>query len=169
MSDQIAVYDGGRIQQLATPTELYERPGSQFVAEFLGESNCLRGRVDDEGGRPIVVHEAGPIRVDPAMARDVGGRNAEAVVVVRPERVKVLPAEPAARESLDEYGAVWPGVVRDVIYLGSSRKLLVDLERGGTLIARANGDGGISPGDRVRVGWAERHGVVIPTEREVPA
>jgi putative spermidine/putrescine transport system ATP-binding protein len=100
LSDRIAVFDSGRIVQLGTPKELYERPSDRFVAEFVGTSNVF----------------------DDASSRQLLGR--PGVHSIRPERV-VLRAEPSGAAS-----ASHPGVVAEVIYSGMSTKLIVDLDQG---------------------------------------
>jgi len=101
LSDRIAVFNNGRIEQLGTPTELYERPGSRFVADFVGTSNLF----DDERSRTI-------------LGRD--GHHS-----VRPEKMTVT------RTGLQEDGVVnVPGTVVEAIYLGSGVRLVVDLDDG---------------------------------------
>jgi putative spermidine/putrescine transport system ATP-binding protein len=86
MSDRIAIFDQGRIQQLGSGEDLYERPRSTFVADFVGESNLLRGRLEREDGAAWLVHGTWRWRVDPALAEAQGvGEDGPAALVVRPE------------------------------------------------------------------------------------
>jgi putative spermidine/putrescine transport system ATP-binding protein len=116
MSDRIAVFNEGRIEQLATPVELYEHPASAFVAGFVGTSNLLEGDV----------------------ARTVVGEDGQ--FVIRPEKVAMLaPGASAAPTSPDTCLA--RGVVRDVVYLGSATHSIVQLDAGATLtVAHQNTD-----------------------------
>ena len=101
LSDRIAVFNDGRIVQLGTPAELYERPGSRFVADFVGTSNLF----DEERSRSI-------------LGRD--GHHS-----VRPEKMTVT------RAGLDGEGVRnVPGTVVEAIYLGSGVRLVVDLDDG---------------------------------------
>jgi putative spermidine/putrescine transport system ATP-binding protein len=127
MSDRIAVFNAGLIQQVGTAEELYDAPDNQFVAQFLGESNCWVGEV--AGGAPGVTLVSGSgwnVRGATVHTTPHAGL---AAVVVRPERCKVLRRGTAP----DDWNAV-PGQIRDVVYLGSSRKVIIDLDVSGTAI-----------------------------------
>ncbi len=107
LSDRIVVFNAGRIEQVGTPGEVYERPSSAFVAGFVGTSNLLSG----------------------GAARAVLGK--EGTYSVRPEKIRV--AEPGAAPAGDEDVAL--GTVREVVYVGSATRFLVDLDAGGSLVA----------------------------------
>ncbi|MFN8168705.1 MAG: ABC transporter ATP-binding protein [Candidatus Nanopelagicales bacterium] len=107
MSDRIAVFNAGRIEQVGTPAEVYEQPHTEFVAGFVGTSNLLRG----EAARTVLGHDG--------------------VFSVRPEKIRV--AEPSEAPSDGEDSAL--GSVREVVYVGSGTRFLVDLEAGGSLVA----------------------------------
>ncbi|RFS84301.1 ABC transporter ATP-binding protein [Actinomadura spongiicola] len=167
MSDRIAIYDDGRIRQVGTAEELYELPESVFVAEFMGESNVFHGTLDGKGkvGRliaprrpPITVSIDGPCPI---------GDGADAVVVVRPERIRVLRRRRG--DSEPEPGRnILTGVVQDVIYLGSDRRYLVALPDGSTCQARvgaAHADPGIGRGDHVELTWDRADAILL----EAPA
>jgi putative spermidine/putrescine transport system ATP-binding protein len=111
LSDRIAVFNRGRVEQVATPVELYERPATTFVAGFVGTSNLLEG----------------------AVAERVVGR--PGAFSIRPEKIHLVPEghEPA----YDEDVITVPGRVADVVYLGSATHSVVDLELGGTAGAPA--------------------------------
>jgi putative spermidine/putrescine transport system ATP-binding protein len=164
MSHRIAVYHGGRIEQLGTPGELYERPVSPFVAGFVGDSNMFAGRVDDHGGEPVLVDGGWTIRLD---ARRNGlETGARVTVVVRPERLRVGPPGASVGSSL---AVTILGRVREAIYLGSVRKYVIDLEGGRRVTARVQtGDasGDLTAGATVEVSWDMAHGVVVPGELE---
>jgi putative spermidine/putrescine transport system ATP-binding protein len=121
MSNRIAVFNGGRIEQIAPPQELYERPRSRFVADFLGESNFF----------PAVITELGDgyCRLSGANAafrvRTSGPLTAgqEVVLAVRPERIR-LQKQGSSTASVDNCVA---GRVRDLVYLGRARKYIVSL------------------------------------------
>ena len=104
MSDRIAVFNEGRIEQLATPVGLYEHPASAFVAGFVGTSNLLEGEV----------------------ARRLVG--ADGTYVIRPEKVAMV--APEAAPAADAATCVAQGVVREVVYLGATTHSVVDLDAG---------------------------------------
>ena len=108
MSDRIAVFNDGVIQQLSSPDDLYERPENSFVAQFIGENNRLAGRVTAIEGAEVVVEIEGGGQ-SRALAVNVGGVGARTQLSLRPERVTVgaetMPNKAAAR-------------VEELIYLG---------------------------------------------------
>ncbi|GAA3967270.1 ABC transporter ATP-binding protein [Actinomadura viridis] len=168
MSDRIAIYDHGRIRQVGTAEELYERPGSVFVAEFMGESNVFHGTFDGTGsvGR-LVVPGRPPITV-PAGGSHRPGNGASAAVVVRPERIRVQRKRTGEGSGPEPGHNVLAGVVQDVIYLGSDRRYLVELPGGGTHQARvgaAEADPGIGRGDHVELAWDRSDAILL----EAPA
>lgn len=115
MSDRIAVFNEGRIEQLASPVELYERPASAFVAGFVGTSNLLTGDV----------------------ARQLVGE--PGTFVIRPEKVRLVSPEQAP--AADDQTCTAHGVVREVVYLGASTHSVVDLDAGATLtVSHQNAD-----------------------------
>jgi putative spermidine/putrescine transport system ATP-binding protein len=91
MSDRIAVFDDGVVQQCAPPAELYERPANTFVAEFIGENNFVRGRVTDvrNGLARVAMSDGGSIT---AQAADGLGAGNACTVSIRPEKLLIHPA-----------------------------------------------------------------------------
>jgi putative spermidine/putrescine transport system ATP-binding protein len=122
MSDRIAVYNNGRIEQIGDAVELYERPTSRFVAEFLGESNLFDGNVSHAGANSEVAN--GGVRLGGRRAGVTNG--APGTLAIRPERTRLDTAAPGAVDN------VVRGTVRDIVYLGSLSKVVVDLEAGPT-------------------------------------
>jgi putative spermidine/putrescine transport system ATP-binding protein len=111
MSDRVAVFNQGRVEQVATPVELYENPASSFVAGFVGTSNRIGG---------------------PAAQQLLGTPGEYAV---RPERLRVVPAG----SSLKGGELTLPGRVREVVYLGPTTHAIVELDGGSTLtVSRPN-------------------------------
>jgi putative spermidine/putrescine transport system ATP-binding protein len=106
MSDRIAVFNQGKIEQIGTPSEVYEKPATSFVAGFVGTSNLISGEV----------------------AKRITG--SEKTFSVRPEKIYLGPS--SDKPSENKYSA--NGTVRDVIYLGLYTRYLVDLDDGGELV-----------------------------------
>jgi len=106
MSDRLAVFNKGQIEQLGTPAEVYERPATGFVAGFVGTSNILQG-----DAAKAVTGSSDPF-------------------TIRPEKIAL--GAPGAPAGADEYAAT--GRVEDVVYLGAVTRYLVDLEEGGRLV-----------------------------------
>jgi putative spermidine/putrescine transport system ATP-binding protein len=159
LSDRIAVFREGRIEQAGTPTELYETPVSRFVATFLGDSNVFAGRI--RGG----LLDTGwcTLRVPEASASD--GRVA---LVVRPERLRIAPAGGAATGGNAEN--VLSATVTDVVYHGAFRRVLVRFDGGGTGQVRdtAGAGGSLAVDQRVEVSWDGDAGVLVPDDEPEP-
>ena len=120
MSDRIAVMNGGRVEQVASPEEIYERPATTFVADFIGLSNLMPGTVASaQGERGRVRLEAGP-EFEAELGELVVGARCHAVV--RPERLRIVPtdASPDGRPSME-------GQLTGSVFHGSAIQLLVRL------------------------------------------
>jgi spermidine/putrescine ABC transporter ATP-binding subunit len=159
MSDRIAVMRLGRLEQVGTPDDLYERPQSRFVAEFIGESNVLAGTVTDGAGRSTTLALAGgeAVRGPAAEPARTGDR---AMLVVRPERMLFVDDAPEGWNRLT-------GTVHEVIYVGETTKYVVTAG-GETLRVKQQNRLGVpryKPGDRVGVGWPVAEGSVLPEGR----
>jgi putative spermidine/putrescine transport system ATP-binding protein len=90
MSDRIAVFRGGRLEQVAPPLQVYHRPLTRFVAEFIGDSNLFTGTIDAAAPGTVALDGLGPIRADAEACRRIGPRPVD--VLVRPERVRLVDA-----------------------------------------------------------------------------
>ena len=110
MSDRIAVFDDGIIQQLSTPDDLYERPQNSFVAHFIGENNTLHGNVTEvrNGECRVAVDGGGEVS---ALAVNVDGVNTRTTLSLRPERAEIDPPSVDGLNTLE-------GRVEELIYLG---------------------------------------------------
>ncbi|BBY26482.1 ABC transporter ATP-binding protein [Mycolicibacterium sediminis] len=132
LSDRVAVFNDGRIQQIGTPSDLYEHPNSLFVAQFVGESSVFRGVLDGDrvhvGGRSLTA-----TRGTLPDTRDVA-------VVVRPERIDIHPgvAEPSAANAIR-------GRVIQHIYFGNARKVEVRLDDGSMVLVRESAGATLAP------------------------
>jgi spermidine/putrescine transport system ATP-binding protein len=120
MSDRIAVMSGGKVLQIGSPTEIYERPNCRFVADFIGESNFVPGRVSEvDSTHASVTTPTGLLRGQCPTPLAVG---AAAMVSVRPEKAHLtLQAPPAGTPN------VFPVIVERVSYIGSDTRILVRL------------------------------------------
>ena len=164
MSDRIAVMNGGVVEQLATPRELYQRPASAFVAGFIGTSNLIELRVDRrEDG--LLVMDVGEGERILAVQPDAGAGAADRVTItVRPEWIKLVSGDAGPRAS--HVG----GTVIDVVYLGSVTQLIVLLRTGEKLtVHRLNDEVGSTdprPGEQVTLHWAAEHSYVVGSSPE---
>jgi putative spermidine/putrescine transport system ATP-binding protein len=150
MSDRIAVFNDGVIQQLSSPADLYERPENSFVAQFIGENNRLPGTVEEvgAGGRCAVRLESGD-RVE-AVAVKVSRPGERALLSVRPERIVINPPKAAQEMS------VLDGRIEELIYLGDHvRTRLSVAGRDDFIVKVPNAASSIrlKQGEKARVGW----------------
>ena len=152
MSDRVAVMDEGRIQQTGTPQEIYERPDSSFVANFIGENNNLDGTVERIDGDDCEVRL---VSGDIVVARRVGVSQVgdRTTVSVRPEQLEINPNGEAHPNRFQSE-------VVEVIYFGDHNSLRLAVAGRDDIIAKVSAiDSGdkISSGDSVEVGWASHH------------
>jgi spermidine/putrescine transport system ATP-binding protein len=155
MADRIAVMNGGRIEQLGTPTELYERPRTAFVAGFLGVSNLLHGTVAGDG-LVRLDRDAGEVRVAPEA---LAGRSGRVAVGIRPEKIR-LGATEANRLS---------GRVAEVAYVGVATQYVVDTPSGSLFVWVQNVDPGmrmVAAGDPVELSFSPESAFVVTPSGE---
>lgn len=158
MSDRIAVFNHGRIVQVAGAEEIYDAPATPFIADFVGESNFLSGTVTEVAGGCARLDFETPLR------GVCGGHCAAgeaAVMVIRPERIRIapdLPSAPPAENSI-------AGKVSDIIYLGQARKYIVGIARGAEFSvlqqARAENASDLPVGAAVRLSWRAEDAVIL--------
>jgi spermidine/putrescine transport system ATP-binding protein len=168
MSDRIAVMNKGRIEQIDTPEEIYERPATTFVAGFIGVSNLMPGEVvSANGGAPRVRLDAG---VEVAAPTNGIGPGERCHAVVRPEKLRLDPKDAAAPNG-------WPsveGMVESSLYLGTATQIVVKLAGDvpmTVLVPNADeAERGRLPGGGVpvRLSWAPEH-IHVVRESESPA
>ena len=149
MSDRIAVFNDGRIQQLAVPDALYERPENSFVAGFIGENNAINGMIDSlDGDRATVMLRNGDkIDATAVNVREVGQAT---TVSIRPERIEFKP------ELMPEGAHTLPAEVLDVVYMGDILRTRLKVAGQDDFVMKYRntlGQARLSPGDSIRVGW----------------
>jgi multiple sugar transport system ATP-binding protein len=144
MADKIVVLNGGRIEQVGTPLELYHRPRNLFVAGFIGspKMNFLGTELSVDGGRPLARLPGGVALPLPAAAQVRPGK---ATLGVRPEHLSI-------ERPPGEVGV--PGAVKLAEHLGAETLLHLELDGGQTIAVRAGGLTPARPGDRVAVGFS---------------
>ncbi len=158
MSDRIAVMNGGVVEQLATPRELYQRPASAFVAGFIGTSNLIELRIDRRDDVVLAMDLGNQQRILAVDPRD-GQHRDRATITVRPEWIKL------ANGTADDRASYVGGTVVDVVYLGSITQLIVLLQTGERLTVHQLNDevGAIDPrpGEQVMLRWAAEHSYIV--------
>jgi iron(III) transport system ATP-binding protein len=143
-SDRIAVLDRGRLVQVGSPADIFDRPKTRFVAEFVGKANILTGRI--EGAGMLVVGDAAKIRVSGADALASGS---EVSVCLRPHNLKLVANEAAVRQLADQGFNLFSGVTRRSIYFGDSVDYTIELASGSSLRVIAPASQRFEPGQSV--------------------
>jgi putative spermidine/putrescine transport system ATP-binding protein len=144
MSDRLAVFNRGRIEQVGSPADVYERPATRFVAGFVGTSNLLSGEV----------------------AATILGRSG--TFTIRPEKIRLAPAE--TTNGADESSAT--GTIQSVVYLGPDTRYIVDLDAGARLVVTEQNLTTTSTevleqqGKAVRLIWKRQHELSVADGRQ---
>jgi len=150
MSDRIAVMNEGRVEQTGNPREIYERPRTAFVADFIGSLNALDLRIDELVGENAVMRLAENERV--VVPVGAGHRTGESLrAAVRPERVQIVPAGTPVLDG----GSRLEGTIAEVVFLGMYTQFHVDT-RAGRLVSHRLADEALAPleaGSRVALSW----------------
>jgi ABC-type Fe3+/spermidine/putrescine transport system ATPase subunit len=122
LSDRVAVMEGGELVQLGTPREVYERPQSRFVGEFIGQSNFLEGRVvrGDALGAEVETESGLALRVATSPDAPIGSSG---VLQIRAERVNVHQRKPPPSDV-----PAFSGTVQRVVYVGNTIQYFIELE-----------------------------------------
>ncbi len=161
MSDRIAVMNEGVVQQVGTPIEIYERPRNRFVADFIGETNFMEGRVlEVDPVKTTVALDAG-VHV---LARAAEGLSAgqTITVAVRPEKISL-------HETPSDQGISVPAIVEEAVYIGTDTRYRARIGGKQDVVARVQNvggimDGGAHPfqrGDRVYLSWPTDSAMVL--------
>ena len=148
MSDRIAVFNDGRIQQLATPDDLYERPANSFVAQFIGENNKIQGKVVAINGQSCQVEIDGGGRVE-ALPIGIGAVGMPTTLSLRPERVQISPTNGACAN-------VFSARIEELIYLGDHTRVRTSVCGNSDFVIKLPNSEGmpdLKPGTTISVGW----------------
>jgi putrescine transport system ATP-binding protein len=163
LADRIAVMDRGRVAQVGTPTEIYERPNSRWVANFVGNVNLIEGRVRQVYPGFVTAEREG-LRLRVAQAEAVAP-GMSAWVALRPEKIRISHSVPqGAADGAAENGA--SGLVTDVGYLGTLSIYKVRLDNGLVLKAAAMNESRqaartVHVNNRVWLSWTPEAGVLL--------
>ena len=149
MSNRIAVFDDGIVQQLAPPDELYEKPMNAFVAGFIGENNRLYGEVKAIEGDFCHVELEGGGGMVKALSVNVNGVGSRTTLSLRPERVTIGAAQGQSTNSLE-------AKVEELIYLGDHIRSRVSLSGNNEFIVKVPNSHGhvhLKEGEVTQIGW----------------
>ncbi|MBY6047902.1 ABC transporter ATP-binding protein [Vannielia litorea] len=150
MSDRVAVFDDGRIQQLAPPDELYEAPQNSFVAQFIGENNTLEGVVAELKDGIAMVKLDGSDAVIEAKAVNVDKVGDRTRVSIRPERVETNP------DRLQDNAHTLQAEVLEFIYMGDIYRTRLKVAGNENFVVKTRNAPDVArmtPGQTVQIGW----------------
>ena len=158
MASRIAVMDKGAVQQVATPSELYEHPKSRFVADFIGKVNLIDAKVLSQGGNAVTCEAKGLGRLELPSDKQLGSSVA---IAVRPEKLKISKSEPSSPGSIR-----LTGKVRDVAYYGDTSHVVIEGTDGLDLAVNVQnesraGGAGVTRGEKVWVHWAPQDSIIL--------
>jgi spermidine/putrescine transport system ATP-binding protein len=159
LSDRIAVMNQGRIEQIGTPSEIYEYPQTPFVADFIGDTNLFQGRVEAcyASGLQVITSNGLKMFVKPQVSWKESPSD-NVVVSVRPEKIRVGNGEPTEQMNCYE------GTLKNVMYMGTHVHYVVELESGEPLtVFQTNRSGNLpSLNTPVQVYWSADDCVALP-------
>ena len=159
MSDRIAVMNAGNVDQIGTPTEIYDRPATVFVANFIGQANLWAGRQTGRTNREFVEVDVLGTTLKARPGETTIEPGGHATLMVRPERVRVSMDAPTGDV------ATVQATVKDLTFQGPVVRLLLAAPDDSTIIAHVGAEQDLPmlrPGDRVHVSWAPAASLVLP-------
>ncbi len=160
MSDRIAIMNRGRLEQVATPRELYENPKTEFVADFIGVANIIRGKITEDNARVKKLLSNGQEFLIPSGERFTSGDNV--ILAVRPERIEM-------GEKAKKRRNCFLAEVENVLYKGASLEYYVILENNQEIRIRVETKSVSQDditGDKIAIGWNESDTVVLKRKSE---
>jgi spermidine/putrescine transport system ATP-binding protein len=162
MSDRIAVMHDGRVLQVGSPTDIYERPTCRFVADFIGETNFLDGEVvgQENGQVEVKIRPDLTVRVP---SSEEGAAGPVVIVAIRPEKIRILDEPTQCLENC------LPGVIREVVYIGTDTHFQISLAEDLTIRVRQQNTTSTSDqrvyfgerGDKVYVTWSPESALLL--------
>jgi len=151
MADRIAVMNDGRIEQIGTPTEVYRSPKTEFVSDFIGDTNILDGDVFEVDGRVVLEMNGSEIRLDYD-----GDLRERPTVFVRPEDISIAPA--GSGKSADN---VLTGVLQHSLFLGGKHRYYVTVDSQEFIVNGSGKRREFDDGDEVVLTWDDENTTVV--------
>ncbi|TXS57155.1 ABC transporter ATP-binding protein [Streptomyces sp. t39] len=171
MADTVAVMNGGRVEQLGAPAELYENPQTTFVANFLGTSNLIEAEVASAAGDEVVATAAGTtLRLPRHRCPDGTRTGGRLLVGIRPEKISLVPADGADPVAAGRNTVT--GRVVDSSFIGVSTQYVVESPAGKAIEVYAQNTGrhtGLVPGTEVLLHWNPEHTFGLDAAQDIAA
>ncbi|MFE6833736.1 ABC transporter ATP-binding protein [Streptomyces sp. NPDC057705] len=170
MADTVAVMNGGRVEQLGAPAELYENPGTTFVANFLGTSNLIEANVESAGSDVVVSASGTTLRLPAARCSTTPRAGGKLLVGVRPEKISLVHADEehtiaAGRNKV-------PGRIANSSFIGVSTQYVIDSQVCPELEVYAQNierDARLVPGAEVILHWNPEHTFGLDAAQDIDA
>jgi len=149
MSDRVAVLNNGKVEQIGSPTALYDEPENQFVASFIGEANLLNVVDGGAAGPGLRIVRAGD---QVLQARTGGSVSATPLCMVRPEKIRLVQAGGVTGSGVNTL----PGIVREATFMGDAFRYVIDANSQRLIVKQAHRADlpGFAPGDNTILSWA---------------
>ncbi len=170
MADQVAVMNGGRVEQLGAPADLYENPKTTFVANFLGTSNLIEAEVVETGSDVVVTAGGGKLRVPGDRCTDAVRQGGKLLVGVRPEKISLAHADDAG--SIADGRNRVTGRIVDSSFIGVSTQYVVNSPAGAELQVYEQNierDTRLVPGAEVVLHWNPAHTFGLDATQDIDA
>ncbi|MFD7916481.1 MULTISPECIES: ABC transporter ATP-binding protein [unclassified Streptomyces] len=170
MADTVAVMNGGRVEQLGAPAELYENPGTTFVANFLGTSNLIEASVESAGSEVVVSASGTTLRLPAARCSTTPRAGGKLLVGVRPEKVSLVPAE--EEDAIATGRNKITGRIAASSFIGVSTQFVIDspvcpeLE---VYVQNIERDSRLVPGAEVVLHWNPEHTFGLDAAQDIDA
>ncbi|MFB6561562.1 ABC transporter ATP-binding protein [Streptomyces sp. NPDC056400] len=170
MADTVAVMNGGRVEQLGAPAELYENPGTTFVANFLGTSNLIEASVEATGSEVVVSASGTTLRLPAARCSTTPRAGGKLLVGVRPEKVSLVPAE--EEDAIATGRNKITGRIAASSFIGVSTQFVIDspvcpeLE---VYVQNIERDSRLVPGAEVVLHWNPEHTFGLDADQDIDA
>ncbi|MFD7626833.1 ABC transporter ATP-binding protein [Streptomyces sp. NPDC059851] len=171
MADTVAVMNGGRVEQLGAPAELYENPRTTFVANFLGTSNLIEAEVLEASGPDVVVSSAGTkLRLPAARCSTAPKAGGKLLVGVRPEKISLVPADEEHTVAAGRNKVA--GRIADSSFIGVSTQFVIDSPVCSELevyVQNIERDARLTPGTEVVLHWNPEHTFGLDAAQDIDA
>ncbi|EST33890.1 ABC transporter ATP-binding protein [Streptomyces roseochromogenus] len=171
MADTVAVMNAGRVEQLGSPTDLYENPNTTFVANFLGTSNLIEAEVDTKNGDDIVLKAGGGKLVLPQSRCSAPAKAGGKVLVgIRPEKISLTHADDAGE--IPEGRNRLTGKIADASFIGVSTQYVIDspvCDELSVYVQNVERDGRLVPGADVVLHWSPAHTFGFDAAQDIDA
>lgn len=163
MSDRIAVMSDGRVEQIGTPSEIYDNPASVFVAGFIGQANLWPATVTEHAAGTTRVSALGGASLCGSCGDSTLAVGSAATLMVRPERISISLAQPTSQSGGDQSVNA---TVSDLAFQGPIVRLALEAADGSPIIANVDPDADLPllrPGDSVWASWTQSAACVLPS------